>query len=135
MMKKQEAMKQEEALQVCNETKSTESKSYGFYFDRQGKPIELMDWACKVEDKKYKVILQEEIGDYFISTIWIGLCFISSERNKPLIFETMIFSDDDDDLNNYQERYETEQQAIDGHNLAVMLVRSKILSGLQNETE
>ncbi len=95
------------------------------YIDKQGNPISMWQWASKNESK-YKIIQQDQIGPYFISTIWIGFnlgCF-----DNVLIFETMIFCDsnEEDDLAHWQERYATEQEAIDGHEEACKLCRDII---------
>jgi len=96
------------------------------YFDRNGNRLQLMDWAKKCEDDEYRKVKQDKIGKYFISTIWFGLNMNFFSNQEPLIFETMIFLDDDDQLDEfylYQEEYSTEQQALEGHERAVKLVR------------
>ena len=109
-------------------------KEYGpMYFDRQGKEIALMEWGRKCEDHDYKIVKQEEVDKYFISTVWIGLN-MQMFRNAPKqIFETMIFLQDeenknpDDPLHLYQARYSTEEEAIKGHEEALALCRAQIV--------
>ena len=44
------------------------------YFDRNGKPMQLMEWAAKLEDMDYKVIRRTDLPDgKWISTVWLGL--------------------------------------------------------------
>lgn len=43
------------------------------YFDRQGNPISLMEYGEKFEDLTYKIVKQERIGEYFVSTVWTGI--------------------------------------------------------------
>jgi len=88
------------------------------YFDKTGMPIDLLTWGRLFEDREYATIGKTEVGPYVISTVWIG---IDHSWNKELhIFETMIFSKDKNDLlDQYQARYATEQQAIQGHEDAV----------------
>jgi hypothetical protein len=105
----------------------------GFY-DRDGNPIDLMEWARLIEDFRYKIVAQEHIltpsgTPVFVSTVWLGVdhAFRLSGREVPiLIFETMVFMDLDDrthmdDLD--MVRYSTEEQAIAGHNETVMRYR------------
>jgi hypothetical protein len=104
------------------------------YFDRQGNPIEILDWARKCQDYDYKLVKQEEVGKYFVSTIWVGLN-MSMWRNNPIqIFETMIFlnegSDEErrnDPICDLIHRYSTEEQALAGHERAVGVASGSIL--------
>lgn len=83
------------------------------YYDRQGNPLpDMLDWAKRVEDKKNKVVKQESVGDYWVSTVWLGLNH-QFGNGPPLIFETMVFRGNWSDL--YCERYSTEEQAMKGH--------------------
>jgi hypothetical protein len=45
----------------------------GLYFDRQGKPIEMMDWAALHDDTAYRIIAQHWIRGWMVSTVWLGL--------------------------------------------------------------
>lgn len=90
------------------------------YFDRQGRPMELMDWARAFEKVENKIVIQEKIGDVTISTVWLGLDHQFGD-GPPLIFETMIFGGDYDED---QWRYSTEAEALDGHRAAVSLVEN-----------
>lgn len=103
------------------------------FFDRQGKEINIEEWSRKCDDESYKVLKQEYIDRYFISTVWIGLN-MKIFRQKPIqIFETMIFLSEDeenkdaDPLDLYQERYSTEEEALLGHEAALSLVRAQLL--------
>ncbi len=100
------------------------------YYDKSGNPISQMDWRQKSEDFDYKVIKQENLGKYFISTVWLGLDH-NIYGEIPLIFETMIFIDEDKKeegncLHLWQERYYTESQAIKGHKDALILVKQAL---------
>jgi hypothetical protein len=105
------------------------------YFDRQGNPMEMMEYARKCYDHDYKILKQEYVGKYFVSTVWIGLNMMIFRNSPIMIFETMIFlteglscSCSDDDLIGYQERYSTEEEAYEGHEIAVKLCRDKLLT-------
>lgn len=62
------------------------------------------------------------IGDYRVSTVF--LCMAHAYDGDPLLWETMIFCDDPD-LDNWQDRYSTYDEAVAGHAAAVTLVQSK----------
>lgn len=59
-------------------------------YDRNGQAMTMEEWSIKMEDNDYKVIKQEEVGEYWISTVWLGLDH-SFDGGDPLIFETMVF--------------------------------------------
>lgn len=101
------------------------------YFDRKGNPMALLDWARLCEDDDYKIVKQEDVGDYFVSTVWVGLN-MAFWREMPIkIFETMIFVKDKeqkrkDPIDGYQDRYSTEEEAIEGHEKAVKIAKGEL---------
>lgn len=89
------------------------------YYDKQGKPLELLEWAKRLEDMEYKRVAVDEIDNRRVSTDWLGLSHQLGE-GPPLIFETMIFGTDEE----YCARYSTEAQAIAGHAEVVRKLRA-----------
>ena len=87
------------------------------YYDQEGRPMSLMDWAASYEDAAYRVVQQTEVGGHFVSTVWLGLDH-SFGGGAPLIFETMICAPSGEWLD-YQERYSTKAEAEEGHKRAV----------------
>jgi hypothetical protein len=90
----------------------------GRYADREGRPISMREWGEKNEDFKYKVVQQDQVGKYWVSTVWLGLNHAFA--SKPMYFETMVFlgegvATDEQDC----ERYETEAEAKEGHKAMV----------------
>ncbi len=84
------------------------------YYDKQGKELELMEWANLFEESRdYGRIGQTTVGDVSVSTIWMGLDMNIGGIGPPLIFETMTFDKDGDP--DYQDRYATLEQAQAGH--------------------
>jgi len=83
------------------------------YYDKNGKEIDLETWVNLCEDRKYTIIKQEKINDYFISTIWLGLNH-GLIKGQLLIFETMVFKDDEIVE---MERCSTLEEAIEGHEM------------------
>jgi len=43
------------------------------YFDRQGFPCTLGEWAVMFEDHQYKRVRQDEVNGSTVSTVWLGL--------------------------------------------------------------
>lgn len=73
-------------------------------YDRQGKLIDLKEWALLLEDQAYQRIDETYVGEYRVSTVWLGLDY-------GMIFETLMFGHNDED----GERYRTEAAAREGH--------------------
>lgn len=97
------------------------------YYDRQGNPISMRDWTrlstwdARENGYAYKVVARDEIGTYLVSTIWLGLNH-AFMPGPPLIFETMVFADEDWS-GAEQLRYSTEEEARAGHARLVEEVR------------
>jgi len=91
------------------------------YFNKQGKPITLSRWVELFEDPAYKIIKRDETPNGVVSTIWLGLDHSFEESGKPLIFETMIF--ESDEYPDFQKRYSTLEEAIKGHEEALMILK------------
>jgi hypothetical protein len=63
------------------------------YYDKYGHPIDVLTWADLIENRKYSVIKQTDLGNGFVvSSVWIGIANYF-KYNKPVIFETMLFLD------------------------------------------
>lgn len=89
------------------------------YYDRQGNPAALEDWAAASE-RADRHVGDTTIGDDVrVSTVFLGL-----DHNwgvgPPHIFETMVFGGD---LDEECVRYSTEAQALAGHDEMVARVR------------
>ncbi len=110
------------------------AKTIGFqtktmYYDMDNRPFENVNqWGEYKESLGDGVIIRSDhIGKYYVSTVYIGLD-MNLFRGRPLIFETMIFTDDsdrEDELDMYQDRYTTKEEANLGHEKALKLVRDK----------
>lgn len=82
---------------------------------------DLLTWAQWFEQSSdERIVAQDRLGDVFISTVFLGLDH-SFGRGEPLLFETMIFSGPHDQ---YQERYSTKAEALEGHAKALASVKS-----------
>ena len=102
------------------------------YYDRQGQPIEMMDWAQRFEDRDYQSVAKHWIRGWMVSTVWLGIDHGFGYSEAPVIFETMVFPPGDEAgesgtaSEEYCERYATEESAQAGHDRALSWVREKL---------
>lgn len=88
------------------------------YYDKKGKPLELMEWTRLFEDDSdppYRQVAETTLPDgKWISTVWLGFNHRFGD-GAPLIFETMVFRSIDnlDELDGT--RYSTLAEAEAGH--------------------
>jgi len=89
------------------------------YYRRDGTPYTMLEWARDFENPSVKKVAYDEVGDVGISTVWLGLNHQFGD-GPPLIFETMVFNGP---LDQEQERYSTEAEALAGHTRMVERVK------------
>lgn len=119
----------------------------GRHFDRQGRALSRRDWSrlfsySDDDGVPYQRIALDLVGDYRISTVWLGLDH-NFYGGAPLIFETIVLNDSypdippiedvldpDKELPEYTkatdldcDRYSTEEEARAGHARMVEKVR------------
>jgi hypothetical protein len=84
------------------------------YYDMDGRPMTLQQWAETFEDIEGRRIGYTELpGGCQVSTVWLGLDHAFGD-GPPLIFESMVFGPDSSvDLDCI--RYSTREQAELGH--------------------
>lgn len=90
------------------------------YYDRDGKPMEMMDWAKRASESYRRVGWDVLLTKRIVSTVWLGLDHSFSAGGPPIIFESMVFDcDEAGKIANYGEldcdRYSTEAEALAGH--------------------
>jgi hypothetical protein len=95
-----------------------------YILDENNKPIrstivDCGEWLNKNPERK--AVKQERIGDIFISTVFLGLDH-ALNSNIPVLWETMIFGGEHDQ---YQERYTSYEDALEGHQTALNLVNKQ----------
>lgn len=96
------------------------------YFDWDSRPIK--KWEYHVKSIYFsKHVGLDIINGWRISTVWMGLNHAFFREHPPLIFETMIFTEEgtseNDFCSHYQERYTHYQEALEGHPKACEAVR------------
>ena len=99
------------------------------YYDRQGKPMTLQQWAEKFEDAHYRHVARDVIGPdepldpaplITVMTSWLGLNH-DWRSDEPLIFETIVIGGEHDATGIW---YTAETQAREGHRRAVEELRA-----------
>ena len=84
-------------------------------FDKDGSPLELLEWAQKLEIEGYNRVEETTLPDgKWVSTVWLGLDHQFGD-GPPLIFETMVFQSRDSLDEQDMERYSTIEEAREGH--------------------
>ncbi len=90
------------------------------FYHRDGTPYPGEDheaavqWAQDFGNKNYQSLFRTRLPNgRLVSTVWLGLNH-RYDAGKPLIFETMVFTEDDFDQLDCQ-RYSSEQEASLGH--------------------
>lgn len=89
--------------------------------------IHRWEWGVKM------MLFPKHVGEDFIygnriSTVWLGLDLGLSQSHKPLIFETMIFKEEEIEVEDkwdetYMERYSSYEEALEGHKKACEFVK------------
>jgi hypothetical protein len=87
---------------------------------REVVPCNLFESMESFSDSR-NIIRQDMIGNMKVSTVFLAINHGFGERN--LWFETMIFGGH---LDQYQDRYETWEEASEGHKVAVRLALGKL---------
>jgi hypothetical protein len=91
-----------------------------YILDGRGRPKaepDLLAWARWFETADRIVCKTKNDGGPTVSTVFLGMNH-NWGNGPPLLFETMIFGGEHDE---YQERYATREEAIEGHERAVAL--------------
>lgn len=88
-------------------------------YDRDGKPITWEEYSKLYQETYSRIALTQFDDGSTVSTVWLGIDHSFGGNSAPIIFETMIFSaaPDADEL---CWRYSTEEEALEGHERAVL---------------
>jgi hypothetical protein len=92
--------------------------------DKTYRPAGLMEWAEQFETMD-RHVLDDKIDGHRVSTIWLGLDH-NYFGGKPLVFETMIFVDEDGGNDIYCDRYSTWEEAEKGHMQALSWLMERL---------
>jgi hypothetical protein len=93
------------------------------YYDRDANPISAEEWeALWFQGDDARRIARTEVGALDVSTVWLGIDHNWSDEGSPLIFETMIFSEEGA-TEDPQRRWSTREAAQAGHDRIVAALR------------
>ena len=95
-----------------------------YILDNNNKPVAkpVLEAAQWLEDNDHRrTVKRDEIGDILVSTVFLGLDH-AWNSDVPVLWETMIFGGEHDQ---YQERYISYEDAVEGHQKALNLVNNK----------
>lgn len=96
-------------------------------FDKNSDPITIEEWGRLQEDDAYFRIGSTYVGEWWISTVWIGINMNYARKGPPILFESMVFwtgtqGDKRRVSTEYTGRYATVREAELGHAQIVSLV-------------
>ena len=98
-----------------------------YILDEHGHPQlepDLMKWAEWFEHTDRHLRKDKLPGDIFVSTVFLGIDYNFGWKGPPLLWETMIFGGQHDQ---YVERYTSREDALEGHQRALMLVSESFI--------
>ncbi len=87
--------------------------------------VTLDEWAKFFASGKH-VIKQETVNGVLVSTVFLGIYYNASRKDAPptpLMFETMLLSEQQKGLDQFCERYATYDEALKQHKLIVAALR------------
>lgn len=97
--------------------------------DNHPVPVTTDDYITWERAKKnQRNVKQEKINGYYISTVFLGINHSFKEQSAPVLFETMVFEEREGKerqslQDEYQERYSTWDEALEGHQRAIEWTR------------
>ena len=102
------------------------------HWDKDGTPLETLEWAHKFEDYDYRFVGHDWVGPYRISTLWMGTpptgwWFVPEEFQAdgvtPPVFETAVFRGREEQL---RIPHFTEAEALERHLQVIGLLRVEV---------
>ena len=84
----------------------------------------MKEWAEWFEGADKRIVFQTKIGPAQVSTVFLGMDHSVFTEGDPVLWETMIFSDDEE-VDDFQQRYTTYDAAVAGHTEQVTRMRER----------
>jgi hypothetical protein len=100
-----------------------------YLLDENKKPyqVSLIEALELYKHPEMKVTKQDNFDGVRVSTVFLGMDHGWGDRNspdyQPILWETMVFGGEYDD---YQERYTSHEEALEGHQKMVELVKQSL---------
>lgn len=88
-------------------------------------PVDLEDdsvakWGKWFEKNKNRIVKQENVEDWFVSTVFLAVDHNFTGEGPPVLFETMVFGmSDGDEMGQFTRRYTSWDAAAEGHRATV----------------
>jgi hypothetical protein len=86
----------------------------------------ILTWVAFFAQTERRIVAKTLIGDVKVSTVFLGMDHSFGDDGPPLLFETMIFSDNTA-LDDHQTRCCTWGQAEQMHEEAIRLARTELM--------
>jgi len=94
------------------------------YYNKKVESIS-MEEAMESFQSDERFLKQEYVNNYFISTIFLVIDHNMTDKGRPVLFETMVFGGKEGWEDLEQERYYTEEEALEGHKRIVNKYNNK----------
>lgn len=101
-----------------------------YLLDENKKPYKVsLEESYKIyQDSAMKVVQQDTLPNgKFVSTVFLGMDHSWEDKNnpdyKPVLWETMIFPNDESGADEYMERYTSYEDAVEGHQRALKIAK------------
>lgn len=100
-----------------------------------------VEWGQWFDNPEKRIVVQEEVGGFWVSTVFLGINHNYTRKGQPILFETMVFSiapvvnditvnvGEREGPDGRCERYATWEEAVEGHRR----VCDSLTSGLSRE--
>jgi hypothetical protein len=89
--------------------------------------VSIEDWAewLRAGGREQKRVDLTKVGNYYVSTVFLGTDHNWFEQGEPILFETMIYHCSNGEFEDDQWRYCTWDEAVKGHNQIVRKMKRK----------
>lgn len=67
-----------------------DTKRLGPYFDRQGNPITVEEWARLRQRYDERLVGRTTVGEYSVTTVWLGYDQTCGQSEQPRYFGTLV---------------------------------------------
>lgn len=98
-----------------------------YILDDEKRPVPTRDverWGEMLENIERRRVSFDAVGDYEVSTVFVGIDHNFIDRGPPLLFETMVFDEKGDGRECY--RYSSWDDALTGHLATVRRLKEKV---------
>lgn len=84
---------------------------------------DVMEWAMWFENTANRRVAEDHIDNNWVSTVFLGIDHNFRDRDDPILFETMVFTDGESGT---MDRYRTWAEAAAGHERIASMLRREL---------